>query len=88
MQEGNVRRPLLAVSQVEDQGNVTIFSSQGSIVAPMSDPAVQKILALMTQIKTGIKVHRVNNTYRIPVWIKAGIESVAAVTKTVFIRQP
>ena len=88
MQEGNVRRPLLAVSQVEDQGNVTIFSSQGSIVAPMSDPAVQKILALMTQIKTGIKVHRVNNTYRIPVWIKAGIENAAAVTKTVFSRQP
>ena len=69
-QEGGVRKPLLAVADVLDQGNITIFSSQGSVVAPMSDPAVKKILELLSQIKTKIEVHRVNNTFRIPAWIQ------------------
>ena len=82
-QEGKVRKPLLAVSDVEDKGNITIFSSEGSVVAPMTDPAVQKILKLMKEIKTAIKVHRVNNTYRIPAWTQAD-----DVEAPVFSRQP
>ena len=88
LQEGGVRRPLLAVSQVGDQGNVAFFSSKGSIVAPMSDPAVQKMIDLLPQIKTGIKVHRVNNTYRIPCWIQEGVEDADVETKPAFSRQP
>ena len=88
LQEGEVRRPLLAVSQVEYQGNVTFFPSKWPIVTPMSDPAVQKMLELLPQIKTGIKVHRVNNTYRIPCWIQEGGGDADAETKSVFSRQP
>lgn len=87
LQEGGVRRPLLAVSQVEDQDKDTLFSSRGSIVAPMSDPAVHKMIDLLPQIKTGFKVRRVNNIYRVPCWIQAD-GGVVAGTIPVFSRQP
>ena len=74
-QEGGVRKPLLSVADVEDQGNITILSSQGSIVAPMTEPSVINILEFRSQIRTGIKVHRVNNTYRIPCWIQKGCQA-------------
>jgi hypothetical protein len=86
-QEGGVRKPLLAVADVLDQGNISIFSTQGNIVAPMSDPAVKKILELLSQIKTGIHVHRVNNTFRIPAWIQKAPKHEAK-GSPVFIRQP
>jgi len=86
-QEGGVRKPLLAVADVLDQGNISIFSNQGNIVAPMSDPAVKKILELLSQIKTGIHVHRVNNTFRIPAWIQKAPKPEAEAS-SVFIRQP
>ena len=86
-QEGGVRKPLLSVADVEDQGNITIFSSQGSIVAPMTDPSVVKILELLSKIRTGIKVHRVNNTYRIPAWIQTGVKPKGEASP-VFSRQP
>ena len=86
-QEGGVRKPLLSVADVEDQGNIMIFSSHGSIVAPMTEPSVIKILELLSQIRTGIKVHRVSNTYRIPAWIQKGVKPKGEASP-VFSRQP
>ena len=68
-QEGGTRKPLLAVSDLEDMGNITIFSPQGSLIAPVSDPSVQKILDLMNSIKGSIKVHRSQGTYKILAWV-------------------
>ena len=57
------------MSDLEDMGNVTIFSSSGSIIAPGSDPAVKQILELMPLVKGSIKIHRSRGTYKIPAWI-------------------
>ena len=86
-QEGGVRKPLLAVADTLDQGNITLFTNKGNIVAPESDPAVKKILELLSQIKTGIHVHRVNNTFRIPAWIQKVVKPVVEASSG-FIRRP
>ena len=70
MQESSgVKKPLLAVADVKDQGNMVIFSPSGSMIVPFKDPIAQKIVHLMSTIKNSIKVHRVKGTYKIPAWI-------------------
>ena len=64
-----VKKPLLAVADVGDQGNMVIFSPAGSMTVSFKDPTVQKIVHLMSTIKNSIKVHRVKFTYKIPAWI-------------------
>ena len=70
-QEADVRKPLVAVSETCDNKNICLFSNEacGSFVAPVSDPAVQKMLRLAQQIKDKIQVHRERGTYHIPAWI-------------------
>ena len=68
-QEARTQKPLLAVSDLEDMGNVTIFSPSGSIIAPGSDPVVKQILDLLPLVKGSIKIHRSKGTYKIPAWI-------------------
>ena len=53
----------------------------------MSDPAVQKILKLLEQIKTNIEVHHVNSTVRIPAWIQKA-SKLEEETSPAFSRQP
>ena len=64
-ESSSVRKPILAVVDVEDQGNFVIFPFKGSLIAPLKDPIVQKIIGLMSQIKNSFKVHRVKGTYKI-----------------------
>ena len=76
LQEAGVRKPLLAASAVEDKENMILLSRHGRVVAPESDPIVKQILALLPKITSGIKVHRVNGTYKIPAWIVPDDDSV------------
>ena len=68
-QECKSRKPLLSVSDLEDTGNMTLFSPEASLIAPISDPAVKKIMALIKEIKGAIKVHKQGGTYKILAWV-------------------
>ena len=70
LQDAPVRKPLFAVTDIEEQGNIVLFSKAGSVIAPITDPVVKQILDLIPKIKTSIKMHKVRGTYKVPAWIK------------------
>ena len=84
-QECGSRKPLLSVSDLEDNGNITLFAKEGSLIAPTSDAAVKKILSLCKEIKGAIKVHKQGGTYKIPAWV---IPDSAPNAGSVFTRHP
>ena len=69
LQDADVRKPLIAVSETCDENNICLFSNTGSMVASLRDPIVQKIVALSKQVQDKIDVHREKGTYHIPAWV-------------------
>jgi hypothetical protein len=70
LQDSSVRKPLISVNDTLIQKNVALFTNLGSIIAPESDPAIQKILQLIPLVKNAIKMHRHQGTFKVPTWIK------------------
>ena len=70
LQESAVRKPLISVNDTLIQKNVALFTNMGSIIAPESDPAIQKILKLIPLVKNAIKMHKHQGTFKVPTWIR------------------
>lgn len=69
-QAADVRKPLLAVSGVNDRGNLVLFDNDGSFIIPGTCPEVSAIRALVQAAVGKIKLHRKNGVFHMRCWQK------------------
>ena len=62
-QDAAVRKPLAAVSGMNDKGNLVLFDKKGSYIIPDSSPEVEIIRKLVKQVKNKIEMERRNNVF-------------------------
>ena len=68
-QAAPVRKPLLAVSSVNDKGNIVIFDGDQSFIIPgKGSPAIAKLRALIRDIPGKVQLHRKNGVYNMKAW--------------------
>ena len=68
-QDAKVRKPLAAVSAINDKGNLVIFDNEGSFIIPDGSPEVQELRALVKTIKDKIQMERRNNVFVMDVMV-------------------
>ena len=68
-QAAPVRKPLLAVSSVNDKGNLVIFDGDESYIIPgKATDWIKKLRGLVQQIPGKLKLHRKNGVYNLKAW--------------------
>ena len=69
-----LRKPLLAVSSVNDKGNLVIFDEEGSFIVPgRHNELIKQLRALVKKIPDKIELHRKNGVFHMKAWkLKAG----------------
>ena len=65
-----INKPLAAVSDSCDRGNLSVFDNDGSAVIRRDSPEVKEIRRLVAAAADKIDVHRKNNLYVMPRWMK------------------
>ena len=67
-QAAPVRKPLLAVSSVNDKGNLVVFDGTESYIIPGKGPQVVQFRQLIQAMAGKIKLHRKNGVYTMRAW--------------------
>ena len=68
-QAARVRKPLMAVSSVNDQGNLVMFDEQGSSIIPGGNKnLIRQIRALIQKVPDKVKLHRKNGVFHMNAW--------------------
>ena len=67
-QAAPVRKPLLAVSSVNDKGNLVVFDGAESFIIPGKEPQVAQLRKLIQASTDKIKLHRKNGVYTMRAW--------------------
>ena len=67
-QAAPVRKPLLAVSSVNDRGNLVVFDGSDSFIIPGKGPQVAQLRKLIQDMTGKIKLHRKNGVYTMRAW--------------------
>ncbi len=67
-QAAPVRKPLLAVSSVNDEGNLVIFDGTESYIIPGKGLQVVQLRQLIQAMAGKIKLHRKNGVYTMRAW--------------------
>ena len=68
-QAADIVAPLLAVSSVNDKGNLVLFDPQGSFIIPAHNAAlIDKVRALVKQMTGKVDLHRKNGVYKMRAW--------------------
>ena len=65
-----ISKPLAAVSDSCDCGNLSVFDNDGSAVIRRDSPEGKEIRRLVAAAADKINVHRKNNVYVMPMWVK------------------
>ena len=64
-----VRKPLMAVSSVNDKGNLVIFDEKGSFILPGTNKdLISGLRVLVQQAPDKVKLHRKNGLFHMKVW--------------------
>ena len=68
-QAARVRKPLMAVSSVNDKGNVVIFDEKGSFILPSGNKdLINQLRALVQKVPDKVKLHRKNGVFHMRAW--------------------
>ena len=68
-QAARVRKPLMAVSSVNDKGNLVLFDNQESFIIPGNNkPLIAQIRALVQKVPDKVKLHRKNGVFHMKAW--------------------
>ena len=70
-QAARVRKPLMAVSSVNDKGHLVLFDLEGSFLIPAQAPEVAMIRELVAQAQGKVTLHRENGIFNMRVWQKS-----------------
>ena len=63
-------KPLAAVSDSCDRGNMSVFDNQGSYLLPPGSPEADEIRALLQKAKQKTQLHRKSGVYGMYVWVQ------------------
>ena len=67
-----LQKPLAAVSDSCDKGNLCLFDNDGSFVIPRDSIEGRKIREAAAAAKVKTTMHRKNGVYTVPVWVQPG----------------
>ena len=67
-QGAKVRKPLLAVSDVNDKGNVVIFDQEHPMIIPHAHPLLPELRAILKKIQGAIPLHREQGVFVMKTW--------------------
>ena len=67
-QAAPVHKPFLAVSSVNDKGNLVLFDGEASFIIPGKGPQVSQLRKLIQDMSGKIKLHRKNGVYTMRAW--------------------
>ena len=68
-QGAEVRKPLMSVSSVNDNGNMVVFDNEGSyIIPPTATTALKKIRELIQGVAGKVTLNRQHGVYNMKVW--------------------
>ena len=64
-----VRKPLMAVSSVNDKGNLVLFDEKGSFIIPGTNKdLISRLRALVKQAPDKVELHRKNGIFHMKAW--------------------
>ena len=67
-QGAKVRKPLLAVSEVTDKGNIVVFDGSGSFILPNTCAGVASVRKTTTRVQGRIPLHAKNGVFVLRTW--------------------
>ena len=70
IQDAPVRRPILAVSDSNDAGNLLVFDREGSVILPKGVPEIAAIRQLVAQAKRKIQMKRERGIFTLDAWVE------------------
>ena len=73
-----VRKPLLAVSEVSDRGNASLFSPDGAWILPMTPEFRRKLMALVAEVTGKVELVRAGGIYHLLAWLILVVETTSA----------
>ena len=73
-QAARVRKPLMAVSSVNDKGNIVVFDEKGSFILPGGNKdLISQLRALVQRVPDKVQPHRKNGVFHMKAWkLKSG----------------
>ena len=73
-----LKKPLAAVCDSCDKGNICLFDNDGSFMIRRDSPEGRMIRELAAKAKRKTRIYRKNGVYVMPVWIQPPEESISA----------
>ena len=73
-QAANVRKPLMAVSGINDKGNLVVFDNAGSAIVPGDAPEAAEIRRLLQRCQNRVDLERSGGVFTMRAW-RAGDEA-------------
>ena len=68
-QAAQVRKPLMAVSSVNDKGNLVVFDGKGSFIIPGTQKGlIGQLRSLIQKVPDKIPLHRKNGVFHMKSW--------------------
>ena len=68
-QAAQVRKPLMAVSSVNDKGNLVVFDGKGSFIIPGTNKGlISQLRALIQKVPDKVPLHRKNGVFHMKAW--------------------
>ena len=68
-QAAQVRKPLMAVSSVNDKGNLVVFDGKGSFIVPgINKGLISQLRALIQKVPDKVPLHRKNGVFHMKAW--------------------
>ena len=68
-QAARVRKPLMAVSSVNDKGNLVLFDGAESFILPGTNKElIRRLRALVKQVPNKVPLHRKNGVFHMKAW--------------------
>ena len=73
-QAAQVREPLMAVSSVNDKGNLVLFDDKESYIIPgRNKDLIKQLRALVQKVPDKVQLHRKNGVFHMKAWkVKSG----------------
>ena len=73
-QAAKVRHPLMAVSSVNDKGNIVVFDDKGSFIIPgRNTELIRQLRSVIQKVPDKVKLHRKNGVFHMKAWkVKSG----------------
>ena len=70
IQDASVRRPILAVSESTDAGNLIVFDKAESVILPKGSPEIEAIRQLVSKAQRKLAMRRQKGIFTLDAWVE------------------